>query len=265
MAHRIRHLIFHCILAWTLTATAQAQNLPSLNPTDVDIEFTVFAPRAIKGVGYLPDTAARDPFKTVRFYNTYRSAVYSYRGAPTVRFYNESDVKAVIAARESATDKTQIPPPRPVAECIIPNGVKKAFLLFFPRPNAASGEPKYDIFVMDDGETRLPGGHFVIINASGIEMIGNVNGSDTVIGRGVSKPFAAQDGKVRLGMTRVERAYQSLVMADEWTLEPQQRNLVVMFPPMRGNLLPNLVRLNDEIPKTEKDIGLVSSRSLSSK
>lgn len=259
MAQRIRYLISLLFVFGFYSLASRAQGLPVATSAEVSVEFTVFAPRALKGVGYLPDTAGREPLRSLKFYNSYRSPVYSYRGASVIRFYDEAEVTAALEARAVAVDKTRVAPPRPVAECVLPEGVKKAFLLFFPKTDAAAGELKYDIFVMDDGEARLPAGHFMIINASGLEMVGNVNGQSLNIGRGLSAPIAAREGRVRLGMARAEASYSRLLLADEWSLGPRQRNLLVMFPPTRGNLLPNLVRLNDELPKDTKGMRLASA------
>lgn len=260
MAQRIRHLTVLIFTALFFAVAGRAQGAGGATPPQVTVEFTVFAPRAIKGIGYLPDVAAREPLRPLKFYNAYRSPVYDYRGSPVVRFYDEAEVKAALEARALAVDKSKVSPPRPVAECTVPDGVKKAFLLFFPKPHAQPGELKYDVFMMDEAESRLPAGHFMIINASGVEMLANVNGSEVRIGRGVSAPFAAKNGAVQLGMSRTETAYRSVIMADEWALGPRQRNLLVMFPPARGGVLPNLVRLNDELPKETNDVRLASVR-----
>lgn len=253
MAYTQRYLILvFCLLGLGLGAVRAQETVPE--EEQIAVTFTAFAPRAIKGLGYFPD-GDKKPVTNVRFYNSYRSPVCVYRGGNVLRFYDEAEVAAAIAAAQPATPGGPVPAPvlRPIAVCAIPKEFKKAFLLFIPRPGAAIGGLKYDIFVMDDGETSVPPGHFVIINASKIEMFSRINGVDSTILRGVSQPIKAEKGLVIFMAARTEPEYHKLLIADTWDLGPRQRNLLIFFPPRtKTALLPDVVRLNDEIPETEK-------------
>lgn len=222
----------------------------------IEIKFTAFAPRAIKGLCYFPDEDQK-PAAGMKFYNAYRSPVFEYRGGAVLRFYDQAEVEAAIAAAAAKPQSPGAPPAKPVftpvAVCAIPQGVQKAFLLFMPRKGAAIGGFKYDIFVMDDGETSVPPGHFVIINASKLEMFSRINGVDSKILRGVSAPIKAEKGLVIFMAARTEPEFHKLLISDTWDLGPQQRNLLIFFPPKSDTaLLPEVIRLNDELPDPNK-------------
>jgi len=210
----------------------------------ITCEFTVFAPRAVAGLGYFHGGDG-DALRAVKFYNSYRSPVYAYRGGAELRFY---DVAGVEAARERAmaargagraTAKVEL---MPVATCVIPKGVTKAFLLFVPKAAGAG----YEVLVLDDGEVAAPPGHLVIINTTRLEMLARINGADTTIKPGVSAPIKALKGRVHFQATRTESEYQKLMIADSWELGPHQRSLLLLLPPRSPTaLLPDMVRLND--------------------
>lgn len=250
MAYFLRYLIVIAgvVLGFAGVLRAQAERDPG---AEVEITFTVFAPRAVKGIGYFPE-GEKGALKGLKFYNSYRSPVMSYRGGSVLRFYEEG---AVLAVREAATPLTSgksvaatLPPP--IALCAIPEGVEKAFLLFIPRASPAIGGLKFDIYVMNDGEASIPREHFVIINASKLELLARINGKDTKISRGVSAPIRAEKGLVILAAVREEPEYHKLMISDTWSLGPRQRNLLIFFPPRTATaLLPDVVRLNDEMPE----------------
>ncbi len=235
----------------------RAQEATDPNAT-ISVKFTVFAPRAVKGMVYFSEGDKKPP-SLLKFYNSYRSPVYDYEGGSVLRFYDEAEVAAALtayaAAQAAASPGQVVPKPvlRPTAVCAIPAGATKVFLLFMPRPGAAIGGFKYDIFVMDDGETSVPPGHFVMINASKMEMFARINGNDTKILRGVSAPIKADKDLVIFMAARIEPEYHKLLIADTWDLGPRQRNLLIFFPPRTATaLLPDVVRLNDEVPEEKK-------------
>jgi hypothetical protein len=255
MALTQRYLIFFGLLTVFLTAGLRAQEAVPVEQR-IELKFTAFAPRAIKGLCYFPD-GDKEPAAGMKFYNAYRSPVFSYRGGSVLRFYDQAEVEAAIAAVATMPPQQGNPTPKPVfnpvAVCVIPQGVTKAFLLFMPRRGAAIGGFKYDVFVMDDGETSVPPGHFVIINASKLEMFSRINGVDSTILRGVSEPIKAEKGLVIFMAARTEPEFHKLLISDTWDLGPRQRNLLIFFPPKSDTaLLPEVIRLNDEVPEEKK-------------
>ncbi|MDF3059611.1 MAG: hypothetical protein K0R17_3826 [Rariglobus sp.] len=249
MAYFHRYLIVLVSLTGLLPNLVRGQAGAAAAPAEIEMKFTVFAPRAVKGMGYFPD-GNRKPLSNVKFYNSYRSPVYSYKGGAVVRFYDEAEVAVVQAAVAAGRPAPVL---NPIAVCAIPEGVTTAFLLFIPRSGAAIGGFKFDIFVMDDGEASVPLEHFVIINASKMELLARINGNDTKILRGVSPPIKADKGLVILMAARTEPEYHKLLIADTWDLGPRQRNLVIFFPPRTATaLLPDVVRINDQMPEEKK-------------
>ena len=248
MAYSCRHLIV--LVAFLGLAAVFVRGQTPTPPEEIEITFTVFAPRAIKGLGYFP-TGDKKPLTGMKFYNSYRSPVFHYRGEAVLYFYDEAEVAAAMAAAVPAYPGGPVPAPvlHPIAACAIPAGVTKAFLLFIPRHGPAIGGFKYDVSVMDDGETGVPPGHFVIINASNLEFVARINKVDTKIHCGVSPVFKADRGLVILLAVRTEPEFHKLMIADQWDLGPRQRNLLIFFPPKSATaLLPEIVRLNDEVP-----------------
>ena len=217
----------------------------------ITCEFTVFAPRAVVGLGYFHGGDG-DALRAVKFYNSYRSPVYAYRGGAELRFY---DVATVEAARERAmaargtgraAAKVEL---RPVATCVIPKGVTKAFLLFVPRAAGAASNGEgvaYDILVLDDGEAAAPAGHVVILNTTRGEFFARINGADTLVRPGLNAPVKVATGRVSFMVVRTEPEYHKLMISDVWEQGPLQRSLLVFFPPRSATaLLPDVVRLNE--------------------
>jgi hypothetical protein len=244
-----------CVLPAVL-GTLCGQPTASPAAAEIELTFTVFAPRAIRGIGYFSESGGAT-FERLKFYNSYRSPVMKYRGDPVLRFYREADV---VAEREAAGGSSAGMPPsvaqsRPIAQCTIPKGIKKAFVLFIPRMGSA-GEKQFDLFVMDEGEDSIPREHFAIINASGLELLARINGKDTKINAGVSAPIRAEKGLVILAAVRQEPEYHALMINDTWALGPGQRNLLIFFPPRTPTaLLPDVVRLTEEMAQPSPHAG----------
>lgn len=257
MAYFRRHLILTILIIALDACGLRAGEAVTSGAGDerIEIKFTVFAPRAVAGLGYFHGGEG-DALRAVKFYNAYRSSVYVYRGGAELRFY---DVMAVEAARERAmatrgtgrvAPKTEL---KPLATCAIPKGVTKAFLLFVPRTEGSAGGigtgSKYDILVVDDGEMAAPAGHVVILNTTQVEFFVRINGTDTRVRAGLNAPVGAGAGRVSFMLVRTEPEYHNLMISDVWEMGPRQRSLVVFFPPRSATgLLPDVVRLNDGPP-----------------
>lgn len=233
-------------LALTLLSAGPAQAQPQ---AEVAMQFNVFAPRVLRGLSYLP---ANDPERsqTLRFYNNYRSPNYVYRGPASLAIYDE---QALAAARATAAaERMPLILPPPVAVAAVPPGLTRSFLLFFPRSKPAAGEPRYDVFVLDDGETNVPANHVVVINASRQEWLGQINGQDVTIPRGIMRPIRVVGDTVTIALTSLDPTFQSVILSDRWESDRHQRSLVLLFPPRTPTaLLPEMVRLIDTLPPAD--------------
>jgi hypothetical protein len=253
MAIICRHIIWG-VLSVLLLAPGHAQQRPVSVP-QIELRFTVFGIQALQGLAFLPGVSAKPV--ALKFYNNYRSPLYSYKGERTLAFYDEVELGAAMerAASMPRSPSVEAPPlnVQPVAVCSIPEGVTKAFLLFFNKPAPSEDGIKYEIFVMDDGEINVPAGSFLIINASGLEFAAKINSQVVKIDRGVSAPFRAEDGRVSLKLARLDPGYQNLMLGDQWKLDERHKTILVLFPITSStNLLPDARRLTERLPADPK-------------
>lgn len=248
MAFSLRYLnriiglaCLHACAAYALHAQ------PHAGPREaVSVAFTVFAPRAVAGLAYLPKANAAATPTRLKFYHSYRSPVYRYEGPAELCFYDEAELTQALRAASEKGAFGDMRLPEPVACCVIPEGAREVFLLFMP---SGTGR-RHDIVVVEENETRLPPGHAVLINVSGLDLVGRINGKTTPIPVGAGDPVPAKNGVVSLAVARTEPKYRRLVVADRWDLGSRQRDRVIIFPPSRPTaLLPEIVRVSDLLPE----------------
>jgi hypothetical protein len=135
--------------------------------------------------------------------------------------------------------------------------MQRAVLLFFPRGSDKDKAASCEIFAMDMGNTRVPPGHMVFINASGHEFAAQINSEVVKLSLGVSQPFGAEKGKISIKLARLEPEYQSTVSSDIWRLTKNQRRLCVFFPMKNSKeVLPDVRCLIDNLPSDGKEVGM---------
>ncbi len=234
MAHFIRHLILLCCGV----ALVQAQSAPGIGaaPKPVQFQFSVFARSELSGLMFLPQKGREA--KELRFYTSSRSPTYTYRGEPTIYFYEKS-----------ASVETPGSAPQPVAVFNVPPTLKRGLLLFFPKSVVGADGLKYEVYGMDDAVERIPGGHFVIVNASMATYAGAIGAQPVTVPRGVSGPFSGNAGAdVRLW--RADKPNNPPVITENWSIEDRQRVVVFLFPPHSPTgRTPIIRRLGDTLPE----------------
>jgi hypothetical protein len=210
MAHAVRYLrrAGAGLLALALGAVAWAQT-----PAAPAVRFTVFAPKPVHEVGYMPRSGA--PLQTMTFQPTSRSPRYEYRGTMPLRF-----VDAVSGAI--------------VAEANIPPGLRDALLLFTPVGPAAGKEPKsglrYHVAVLDDSFERHGSGGLAIVNLSGLALVGTVNKGIVTLKAGLNPTLeVGRNATIALRTTVNQRSYPAF--SAKLGLTPRQRALLLLFPP----------------------------------
>ena len=224
MAHFIRHLnrIFVCIAG---LAALHAE--PSPAPREVEVRFNVFALGGAEGIAYRP--AAGEAVRTLKFFSAYRSPLYSYRGTSRLCFFDPAD-----------GDETT-----PIAIYDVPEGVKRLLLLFFPKETAARAGLRYEVYGIDDGEGRVPAGHFITINASGRDYVGQYGTNRIIIPQGVGPAHA---GKARVLLSLGAQVEGQWLAAGryEFGMSAQDRVTLIFYPPAsRTSVYPLIRRLKD--------------------
>lgn len=234
MAKFIRYLILLC------SGLALVQAQPSVKigtaPEQVQFEFNVFARSELGGLAFVPHKGSA-PVE-LRFFTSSRSPNYTYRGEPMIYFYEKSALGAVAGN-----------PPQPVAVFKVPPTSKRGLLLFFPKPVVGTDGLKYEIYGLDDAVERIPGGHFVIVNASMANYAGAIGSQRVSVPRGVSGPFPGNAG-VDIRLWRADKPNNPPVITENWTIQDGQRVVVVLFPPHSPTgRTPIIRRLGDSLPE----------------
>ncbi len=261
MAISYRHLIFTLLVSSIGLAHLKADLVPPA-PKQIEVQFTVFGTHAYQGFSYVMGTAPKP--NPVRFYSVTLSSVYKYKGDQEIKFYDETQLAAALddmAAQKRANPSGPEPELKikPVATCSIPDGMKKAVLLFFPRKTASADGIQCDVFALDMGVTSIPAGSMVIINASGREFFGQVNDKIVKIEQGVSPAYKAERGKIMVKMARMEPEYQNVVCGDKWSLAKNQRRLWILFPYSNSkDALPDARCLMEQVPVEDQGVQTAS-------
>ncbi|MDP1579006.1 MAG: hypothetical protein Q8M02_01930 [Candidatus Didemnitutus sp.] len=227
MAHSFRNLTtallaFSC---WLVLAAAERV---------ANVEFNVFALHPIEGLTYTP--AARQGKKELQFFATSRSENYSYRGKPRLEFFDRDD-----------------PSKQPVAVWEIPEEMKRATLIFSPKERNEDKVTKYSIIAVDDSMTRIPAGHFAVLNLSSTEYVGIQGKEKMKVAPGLN-PAVVGKRKVYIGFA-LPGAEKNLLSGYQFENAPNQRVLLIIFPPAKKTSLQPVVRrlVEDGVAKAETE------------
>ncbi len=200
---------------WLISAAAYAGgwtvgSLRAGSPaTPLTLRFTVFSPRPPGAAAFV--AAPGQPPTRLRFYPLARSPRYEYRGPATLRF---------IAPQDRA----------PLAEAELPAGVANALIVLLPEEKPAG---RWRTIVLEDGETRFRAGQWVLVNLSGLELEGTLNGRPLKPGPGPNRAEAVpRAGQLVLRTRSREATYQAL--STEWNLAEGERALLLLLPPLRA-------------------------------
>lgn len=188
------------------------------------VRFSVFAPEPIEGLGYAPPTGAAT--QPLRFYPTARSPALEHRGNQPLRL-------------------VQVATGRIVAEVAIPEGVRQALLLVTPEP-IVPGPVSFRVAVLDDGPGQRGAGQVQVLNLSGLNLVGELNGRRLEFRAGLN-PAVTAGRAARLVLRAGFRGRSYLSWHDTIDLGPTSRALVLLFPPfLPGSLEVQTRVLRDE-------------------
>lgn len=210
MAHSLRYLI-----AAVLAIGAALLTPGRAASAEQAVRFTVFVSRTASGLSFLPRVG--QPSVPVVVYPTARSPHYEYRGPMPLRF---QDAKSGVV----------------VAEATVPPSITEALLLFVPlEPLPATGL-RYQVFVLDDSSVRQAPGSIALINFSGLELSGTIDGQSVRLATGLNpvQPIG-RTAAVALRGTLKGRSYQAYAGTIE--LKNSERALLLLLPPFyKGSL-----------------------------
>lgn len=216
---------------------------PSPAPKEVEVKFTVFALGGAEGIAYRPMSGGAP--RALKFFSAYRSPLYDYRGPSRLVFFD--------ATNEGAA--------APVAVYDVPDGMKRALLLFFPKDAGDRSGLRYEVHGVDDSWERVPAGHFITINVSGRDYAGQYGANRIAIPQGVGP---ACPGKSRVVLSLATQAEGQWLAAGrhEFVMAAQDRVTLIFYPPAsRTGVYPLIRRLKDTVTlvSDEKPEGIAQS------
>jgi hypothetical protein len=206
----------------------RAQPSPVAQPV---VRFTVFAAEPIEGLGYAvqPGGAA----VPLRFYPTERSGIHEHRGREPLR---------LVEVRTG--DEVAVVP--------IPAGMREVLLLVSPM-TAGPGGRRHRVTVLDDGPRQRTAGQIQILNLSGLDLSGELNGRRIAIEAGLN-PAVSAGRSARLVMRTRFRDRSYLSWHDTISLGSAGRALLILFPPfLSGSVEVQTRVLLDEIGARGRD------------
>jgi len=209
MAHALRYLILALCCCGVLSA---AEPTPAGSQA---VRFTVFSPRAVNGLTFTP-RAAQAP-KPLVLYPTARSPRYDYLGSMPLRI-TDAQTNSV------------------VAEATVPSEIISALLLLVPLEPAPAAGLRYQTYVLDDTAALQPAGTLAIINFSGLELAGTLDGKPLALTAGLNAATPlGRSTALTLRTTLKNRTYQAY--AGNVELGKNERALLLLLPPFyRGSL-----------------------------
>ena len=205
MAHSLRYLI-----AAVLAIGAALLTPGRAASAEQAVRFTVFVSRTASGLSFLPRVG--QPSVLVMVWG-----LASAGGPMPLRF---QDAKSGVV----------------VAEATVPPSITEALLLFVPlEPLPATGL-RYQVFVLDDSSVRQAPGSIALINFSGLELSGTIDGQSVRLATGLNpvQPIG-RTAAVALRGTLKGRSYQAYAGTIE--LKNSERALLLLLPPFyKGSL-----------------------------
>lgn len=246
MAITYRSLISAVLALGFFLPMAQAQASRATGADAQSLMFTVFARNRHAGLQFLPGERAAP--QAVEFFGNTRSPIYTYRGGMSVPFYDGAELAAWLQA--SAANPANPPPmPRPVAVAQVAPGIERALFLFIPARAPVPGEPRFHVYVVDDGPRTLPMGYASVINASGREYMAKMGEQMLEVPHGVGGKVPVQ-GSVELRLaTQSDKGW---VVGGRHTFRMGERDRVslVFFPPTSPTGIAPIIRtLVEELPE----------------
>lgn len=215
MAHRNRHLAVFVLFLGGIFSSSLFGQAPA-----VPKPFTV-ASHGGTPVGLMLETTQGKTEK-IDFRPGERSREYSASG-PLVFFTVTQPAAANMA-----------PVRNRVAQAIIPEGTKRALLLFVPNNSSETAADLYRVLVLEDALDTFPASTVRFINASGMQLAGLIAQSQVTFGAGISAPYPAGNGlRVQLAMSSRDRFFPSF--DQEFLVEPTQRLICILLPPESSN------------------------------
>jgi hypothetical protein len=213
------------LVAGLLVLGEPAVSQPGIGPPRL-VRFSVFAAEPIEGLGYASPTGA--DAQPLRFYPTARSPTLEHRGRQPLRLVHLATA-------------------RNVATVAIPEEIRQALLLVSPG-SAGPGTASYRVTVIDDGPGQRGAGQIQVLDLSGLNLVGELNGGRLDLATGLNPAVTA--GRTARLVLRVEfRGRSYLSWHDTIELGPTGRALVILFPPfLPGSLEVQTRVLRDEPP-----------------
>lgn len=225
-------------------------------PAAIALQFTVFSRQNIENLGYKP--AKGKNLAPLTFYTGNRGPASFYKGAPVVEFF---DLAATPVASTTA-GATGVAEPQPVARCAVPEGLKAALFLFFPKSAPTADGMKYDVFVVDDSIEKVAPGSFAIINVSGRDYAASYPGASAPIkvSPGVSQAYASS-GNVALHFAVNQGERWRKAGRHDFELNSRSRAWVIIYPPDSArNFYPVVSSFIDSRPAESIPMGATVAR-----
>lgn len=212
----------------------------------ITVRFTCYSVVAPMGpILFSPKDSGRP--LPIEFFTSARSKIHDYTGQNPVIFFTETPASVVGE-----------PPIRtPLAQAAVPEKVTQPLFIFFPNPAVGtdSGALPFLVYVFDDGPAGLPPRHLALINVSGLEFVGKINGQIMFVKSGLTPPMSVgRSAHVELRTQFGQRFYQSY--ASSHPMLGTERVLMILLPPLRKGSIEIEVRLlkgrpDDGKPKDE--------------
>lgn len=198
-------------------------------PVRPPVHFTVFSASPVAGLAYRPKPEGE--LHAVEFYPTARSPRYVYESAEPLRFFSTGEGASTVAA-----------------EVALPPEVTELLLLFAPLVPRTEGGPLYRVYVLDDGAARRAGGTLAIVNFSGLELRGMVDGRAVMLREGLNAALSVgPSSQVELSVHFRGRSYRSYV--DTIVREAGERALLILLPPFSPGSVEVQSRLLIDVPR----------------
>lgn len=253
MALSIRHLILALtIVCGGLSLQAQTEAPVAREERQVNIQFSPSCRDSVDGLVFRP--AKGKSLEPVVFYSGFRGRALSYKGPEKIEFFEARVAPAATAtATPAGATSATAEAPKPVAVCLVPEGMTKALILFVPKAAPTADGLKFDVVAIDDSPEKVAPGSFAVINVTKNDYAIHYGApAPVLIGQGVSECYRGT-GKVMLQLAKRDGDTWDTAGRRGVNLSRGNRVWVILYPPASVyDVAPVIDTLTEELPAVAK-------------
>lgn len=208
----------------------------------IKADFTVYSLKRLQDLKFIHGD--RQGASELEFFSSARSKLYNYEGPNPIIFFRETPAPTI--EDPNAVNRTK------VAELSLPKDGGEFLFIFFPDYN--SENEKYQVYPLDDSESKLPNGSIRLFNATSFQLEGVFGRNKFNLAPGPSEAYRVSGNNMSLGLGFRHEGKFHMSYNGPVELETNYRGLFMVFPPfVKGSAILQTRYLRDSRPEPKQD------------